>query len=744
MRFSIFMGIVGITICSASADRVIAPRPNILVFYVDDMGWGSIGPNGQTTRVAQGLPAVRTPHLNRLAAQGINFTRGYGCTVCSPARSSLQTGFHQGHTFADRNDPDNAKKAIRKDDISIGTVLSGAGYATGYWGKWGYGGSKDQDQPRILNVQTLPTSHGYQHVLAELHHVRAHTFFQPTLWKAPAQNAKGGLRLVPNTMRPFLDGTAYPQEPARQDHSDYPRIAYCDDRYAMEALKFVRTQGEINSQTGQPFHALLAVQIPHAPFGEISTLPDWDAAYRGDPGFQTLSPQAQQWASMVTRIDAHFGNILRALEDPNNDGDTADSIAHNTLVVFTSDNGGPAGKNNVELDANGGLRGNKGTIFEGGIRVPLVMKWPRMMHASSPLRPGTSTDRVVDVTDLLPTFSDLAGAETPLGIDGVSFAPLLTGDGQLRGRDYVIHEARNGQSIIRGNHKLIRPPRGRAQLYDLGKDIREELDISESHPDLVKELNTLLVGERVREPKGFANSYHSWVGDSGRSTADAEHWSDYEYANDGVTYLSDDGSPQKSWVAVVGNYEEQPNTALVNSDLDVLAIQVHGNANGHQILKVDPDVVLNGRNEVRILDNGTIRLDGGSVSTLRWVDIRNGGRLVGHGTVEGHIYNGGELKVDQPAGVSLRGDFRQSGKGKLATVWSPRTALTVDGAVHICGRLEVLPQGKTLQADDSMVLLTSTDGVSGRFDCLGDSIQLANGLRVRLTYSRHSIIVTVE
>ena len=111
MRFSIFMGIVGITICSASADRVIAPRPNILVFYVDDMGWGSIGPNGQTTRVAQGLPAVRTPHLNRLVAQGINFTRGYGCTVCSPARSSLQTGFHQGHTFADRNDPDNAKKA---------------------------------------------------------------------------------------------------------------------------------------------------------------------------------------------------------------------------------------------------------------------------------------------------------------------------------------------------------------------------------------------------------------------------------------------------------------------------------------------------------------------------------------------------------------------------------------------------------------------------------------------------------
>ena len=134
-----------------------APRPNILYFYVDDMGWGSIGPNGQAERRAKGLPSVKTPNLDKLAAEGMNFTHAYGCTVCSPARSSQQTGFHQGHTFADRNDPDNAKKAIRTDDVTMGDALSAASYATGYWGKWGYGGSKEQKNPVIQNVQTLPS-----------------------------------------------------------------------------------------------------------------------------------------------------------------------------------------------------------------------------------------------------------------------------------------------------------------------------------------------------------------------------------------------------------------------------------------------------------------------------------------------------------------------------------------------------------------------------------------------------------
>ncbi|MEM6279542.1 MAG: sulfatase-like hydrolase/transferase, partial [Verrucomicrobiota bacterium] len=308
-----------------TAKEKTPPRPNILYFYVDDMGWGSIGPNGQDERRAKGLPNVKTPTLDRLAAGGLNFTRGYGCTVCSPARSSQQTGFHQGHTFADRNDPDNAKKAIRKEDRTMGDVLAAAGYTTGYWGKWGYGGSKNMEKPTLDNIQTLPTSHGYQHVLAELHHVRAHTFFQPTLWHAPAPDGtEGGLTLIPNSMAAYRDTAKYPAQPANHHHPDYPEIAYCDDVYAMHCLDFVRVGAEAYHENGTPFFGILAVQIPHAPFDEIQVLPEWDEAYRGEEFFQNLSDQARQWAAMVTRIDAHFGNILAALEDPNGDGDPAD------------------------------------------------------------------------------------------------------------------------------------------------------------------------------------------------------------------------------------------------------------------------------------------------------------------------------------------------------------------------------------------------------------------------------------
>ena len=200
----------------------------------------------------------------------------------------------------------------------MGDVLKKAGYTTGYWGKWGYGGSKDQKDPKIVNVQTLPTSHGYQHVVAELHHVRAHTFFQPTLWKAPAKpGAIGGMELIPNSLSNYKAKDKYPNTPALQNHADYPDTAYCDDVYAFAALDFVREQAQNYNKTGTPFFGLLAVQIPHGPFDEVATLPEWNKIYKSDSGFSSLADQTKHWAAMVSRIDGHFGNILAALEDPN-------------------------------------------------------------------------------------------------------------------------------------------------------------------------------------------------------------------------------------------------------------------------------------------------------------------------------------------------------------------------------------------------------------------------------------------
>ena len=431
-------------------------RPNILYLYVDDLGWGSIGPNGQYERKEKGLPYVLTPNLDKLAEEGINFTRGYGCTVCSPARSSQQTGFHQGYTFADRNDPDNAKKAIRAEDITMGDALSRAGYATGYWGKWGYGGSKDMENPTIDNIQTLPTSHGYKFVVAELHHVRAHTFFQPTLWNAPTKGwTPGFMELKPNSVEQYRN-KKYPSYPAFQNHPKYPNPAYCDDVYAFACLDFVRNQALEYNRSGKPFFGLFAAQIPHAPFNEVQKLPNWDHDYKDKSFFDELSPQSKQWCAMVTRIDAHFGNILKALEDPNGDGDKSDSVADNTLVVFQSDNGGPRGSNREQLDANGGLQGSKGSIYEGGIRVPTIMRWPAAITSDSKLKAGTSTDMVLDCSDLLPTFCELAETKIPVGLSGVSIAPTLSGKGKQKTRHFLIHETNSQASIIRGNWKLIR------------------------------------------------------------------------------------------------------------------------------------------------------------------------------------------------------------------------------------------------------------------------------------------------
>ena len=721
-----------------------AERPNILYFYVDDMGWGSIGPNAQAERRGKGLATVQTPNLDKLAAEGINFRRGYGCMVCSPARSSQQTGFHQGHTFADRNDPDNAKKAIRKDDITMGDALLKAGYVTGYWGKWGYGGSKEQENPTLDNSQTLPTSHGYQHVVAELHHVRAHTFFQPTLWRAPAPDgSQGGLHLVPNSMKPWANNDAYPDGPALQNHPDYPETAYCDDVYCFAALDFVREGAVRFNDDGTPFFGLLAVQVPHSPFSEIKELPYWDRAYADDAHFSKLKEQSRHWAAMVTRIDAHFGNILATLEDPDNDGDKSDSVADNTLVIFMSDNGGPGGANNSEFDANGGLTGTKGSINEGGIRVPTIMRWPAMITETSELKRGTSTDMVMDVTDLLPTFCDLAGTEIPLGLDGVSLAPLLTGKGERRPRDFLIHEAGKGHSIIRGDHKLIRRPNGDVEVYDLAEDPSETFNLAKKFPVITETLDKLLTEERVDEPKGFANTYHHWKSKDGAKLSKAGNWSDYAYANEGITYLEDDGAPQLSWTAHLRNSGKGSNTAVADKDTDFLALEVGAADGGSQTLEISDGVTVTGRNEVRVSDGGTIDIEGGKVASVRWVDVKKGGTLHGAGSVEGILYNDGTVAVVPSATAEtlvVTGDYREGGVSRLHLEVAGK-GIEVEGEAELAGFLsvETVPRQKV----GELYEILSADSVTGRFSNADDRVRAGDGTELRVGYEAGRVTLKV-
>lgn len=717
-------------------------RPNILYLYVDDMGWGAIGPNAQFERKAKGLPYLVTPTLDRLAREGVNFSRSYGCTVCSPARSSQQTGFHQGHTFADQNDPDNAKKAIRTDDLTIGDMLSKAGYVTGYWGKWGYGGSQDKANPEILNVQTLPTQHGYQHVLAELHHVRAHTFFQPTLWKAPAvPGTRGGIVLVPNSMKRYQGDKRYPEEPALQNDPDYPQTSYCDDLYTFSALDFVRVQAQNYNTTGQPFFGLLAVQVPHAPFAEISQLPKWDRAYRNLPFWSSLSDQAKQWAAMVNRIDGHFGNILNALEDPDGNGDRSDSVLEKTLIIFTSDNGGPQHPARDEFDANGGLRLQKGTIEEGGLRIPTLVRLPADFAANSRLKAGTSTDILMDVTDMLPTFCELAGVLPPLGIDGVSLAPTLFGRGDQRTREFLIHEAGNGQSIIRGDYKLIRRKNG-LELYNLKEDHAEAHDIAGKLPKLVKELETLLLGERVTEPRGFANTYHHWIGANGALAGDPANWSDYVYANEGITYTTDAGAPQLAWTAHMINTTEEKNYAVANQNLEFLALEIGGES-AKQSLVLDPYINLTGRNEIRISNQGSLTLNQGSISTLRWVEISLGGDLKGTGTVEGCVYNQGHLSGQ--AGLKIVSDYYESPEAVLELSLDRQASLPlkIDGKAELAGELVLVADSRFKPEKGKAFALLHASKIAGAFRNKKDLVTDQEGRQFKIHYRENAVELTL-
>jgi len=705
-----------------------AERPNILYIYVDDMGWGSIGPNGQWDRAKAGQPHLLTPNLDRVARAGVNFPFSYGCTVCSPARSSQQTGFHQGHTYADRNDPDNAKKAIRAEDATMGDVLKAAGYTTGYWGKWGYGGSKDMQAPTIDNVQTLPTSHGYQHVVAELHHVRAHTFFQPTLWSAPvpkgAKAHAGGLYLTPNSMQPW-SGNEHPNQPALQGHKDYPKVAYCDDVYAFAALDFVRREAQSNA----PFFGLLAFQVPHAPFGEIEQLPNWDKAYRDASFFDALPNQAKQWAAMISRIDGHIGNLLAALDDPNGDGDTSDSVRDNTLIIFQSDNGGPQQISNKIFDANGGLSGGKGSVQEGGIRVPTLMAWPAHIKPGGPLEPNTNCDRLIDVTDLLPTFAELAGAPAPLGVDGVSLAPTLTGKGWQSERAFVIHESGRGDSVIMANgDKYLRSKQKKGKggnsasaIYNVRNDPGESKAIKD--PEKLARFEQILRDEHAGTPAGQCATYHNWIAKNGGAFADADNWSEYKYANAGITYQEEAGGPKPSWIIQIEG--ERPKAIMVDADASVLALGMKDGT----ALSVTAKLTV--RNELRIGLGSVVGLREGGEIQARQIEIQSGGMLAGDSQVNGTIYNHGSIL---PKDMKVNGSVHF---GPTSVLYPGSKALEASGRIELNGELKVGPD-----STDGAVILKSDEGVTGTFS--HKIVRNPEGQEFEIQYEKNQVVLKAK
>ncbi len=433
------------TLAAQDAQR----RPNILLIVADDLGYGDLGVYGQR--------AIQTPVLDRLAAEGLRFTDHYaGSTVCAPSRSALFTGLHTGHTpvRGNRRVEPMSQHPLPAESVTIAEVLKPQGYATAVIGKWGLGATGNSGEPGRQGVDVF---FGYQ---SQTH---AHNYYPEFLFsnneRVPLQN------VLPE---PKSDtGTGYATA----------RVQYAPDLMREQALAF------LDRHRDRPFFLAYTTTLPHAnneakPDG--MEVPDY-----GIYASQDWPAQQKGHAAMVTRLDRDVGELLAKL--------TSLGLAQNTLVVFTSDNGPHReGGNNPDFnDSNGPLRGIKRDLYEGGIRVPLIARWPGRIAA------GTVSRQPVTFWDYLPTFAELAGATAPAGLDGISFVPTLLGTGSQRTHGFLYWEFHEGQAtsqaVRTGDWKAVRPAPGRPlELYDLASDIGETKNVAAAHPDVIARIETYL------------------------------------------------------------------------------------------------------------------------------------------------------------------------------------------------------------------------------------------------------------
>jgi arylsulfatase A-like enzyme len=445
------------TFLSAQRNR----PPNIVWIMADDLGYADLGCYGQKT--------ILTPNIDRIAAEGMRFTDVYsGCTVCAPSRNVLMTGFHAGHITV-RSNPGGV--SILPTDVTVAQVLKSAGYSTGMFGKWGLG---DIDTPGV------PWKHGFDQFFGYLHQIHAHFYYPPYLWNNDQKFPIAG-------------------------NDNGKRTTYSHDVIAAKALDFIRTRN------GQPFFCYVPFTIPHmeylVPQDSIdqyqSKIPELAPIPPGHYAAQE-HPRAA-YAGMISRMDRDVGKIMALLKERN--------LEENTIVFLTSDNGPifPAGQSDYFHSA-GPLRGRKQTMYEGGIRIPMIARWPGRISA------GTVSDLPWYFADFLPTAAELAGAKTPSGLDGMSVVPALLGP-KAAGREQSRHEfmywelpsyvaATGGfrkelpmQAVRMGDWKAVRPKADAPlELYNLRKGIGETANVASENPQVMERIEAYLKTARVEPP----------------------------------------------------------------------------------------------------------------------------------------------------------------------------------------------------------------------------------------------------
>jgi arylsulfatase A-like enzyme len=431
-----------VNVTSAAADE----RPNIIFILADDLGYGDLGCYGQKV--------IRTPQIDRMAAEGLRFTDCYaGSTVCAPSRCVLMTGYHTGHCLV----RGNARLPLRPEDATVAELLKEAGYKTGIIGKWGLGEA---------DTTGVPNRQGFDYWFGYLNQQHAHNYYPEFLWR---NEEKFPLRNQVNHLIGGSDRT--PGGVATK------RVDYSHDLFTAEALAFLERRKD------ERFFLYLAYTIPHA---------NNEAGNRGMevPSYEPYEdrdwPEPQRGhAAMITRLDRDVGRLFAKLKEL--------GIDQRTLVFFSSDNGPhkEGGGDPAFFHSSGPLRGYKRSLHDGGIRVPGIARWPGKIAA------GTRSDLPWYFADFLPTACELAGAKVPAGIDGLSIVPTLLGkDGQQKHEFmyWEFHEGPSSQQAVRMGHwKAVRTALSAPiQLYDLRTDLAEAGDVAADHPDVVARITEYL------------------------------------------------------------------------------------------------------------------------------------------------------------------------------------------------------------------------------------------------------------
>ena len=475
-------------------------KPNIILIYADDLGKGMLGVEGQKI--------IKTPNIDKLAKEGIRFTNAYSNMLCAPARASLITGLHDCHnsrfeipsaglykkissgeyTYKEVDSLVNTLLSpIPQEQVFLGNISKDAGYKTAQFGKleWGFSATHGQ-----------MVRHGWHDYYGYLDHQRAHGFYPPFLFE------NGKLKVIPGNLLKNSGKSMEPEtlEAFEERWDRNGKAVYSQDLFMHKIDKFIR------SNRDNPFFIYFPTQLPHGPVAIPAVHPD----FINNP---YLTPIEKEYASMVKLLDDNIGQIINTLKELNLDD--------NTIIIFTADNGHEiyyAQKGRVSkpytnkntgirfddlkhkyyselagdvFNGNGGTAGLKRSNLQGGIQVPLIVRWP------DKIKPGSISHRLIANYDWLPTIAKITGYSGPLECDGISFFNDLIGKESLKEHDYVVYSSFLGPTLITNEGWKIRSYLSNNnkifEIYYLPEDFKEERDLSKKYPEKLNELKEILL-----------------------------------------------------------------------------------------------------------------------------------------------------------------------------------------------------------------------------------------------------------